>query len=364
MARVARGLSLALASGIIILWKSAPAQAQSTCSTGGGGTVSVPPDRRASGTTANECQDCGPEPCVSADPNGGSDVCWSCCSSNGVTISFFEFYCPDPGGGSAVCSHQPCTGPPPPPPPPPPPLPSPSPDGPPSPPPSSSGATGQWTLNVWYGIDSGSPGCDASTQPAATATFASADCNCLVTVDDVCFASATLKVTDADTIDAEVYAGGGCDGIQVGGDTDIQCGNCTTASISALGQTGWVGFQIVCPFTAWGLCPQASIPAGVDCYIASGLACGVALCVLCTLCSCRGKRNTPATRAAVTAHSPSLSTPIVSVQRQQPSTPVGVHAPLLSGVQDSTVAGGISCIGRYGRDTGRLTSMRSRPKWP
>ena len=68
-----------------------------------------------------------------------------------------------------------------------------------------------------------------------------------------CFVSATLDVTSHwlthDTINAQFFAGGGCTGNSLGGDTTITCGDCTTQAVA----TGAVAMKVTCPFSWWSV---------------------------------------------------------------------------------------------------------------
>ena len=226
--------------------------AQVTCGTQGGGTVFVP-GSRGGDKKADECSNCGPVPCIQQSTGD----CWSCCHDiGGGQIELYP-YCCEAAINDECSTEDPTTDPsspcyirpPPPPPPPPPPWnppspppspgPSPDPDPPPSPDPASSGGT--WTVSVWYKVV-GTPDC--TSDPDATVTFTTAACNCLIEVGSDCFASATLDVSSGDTVTADVYAGGGCAGEALGGDTEIACDTCTPQTIL----TGGVALQITCPF--------------------------------------------------------------------------------------------------------------------
>lgn len=201
------------------------------------------------------------------------------------------YRCPQ-SDGTIMCSMQSdCsdavpTQPPPPGPPPPPPSPPPSPDPSPSPPRmSDDGADGEWVVNVWYKMV-GKPDCSA--QPDASVTVTSSSCMCLIQEDGACFASATLKISQDQSVSAQVYAGDGCTGDALGGNTDVACGACTVKSII----TGGVAIQIVCPFDAFGVCSSIGIPGGVDCYASCASLAAVVLFVVCCCCySRRGKRD-------------------------------------------------------------------------
>jgi hypothetical protein len=112
--------------------------------------------------------------------------------------------------------------------------------------PQSMGDEGDWEVSVWYSATT-TPDC-TSDAPDATTTFTTAACNCLVEFDG-CIASATFAVSSTDdTITANLYAGGGCDGDSLTGDTQIDCGDCYKQGLSLLpGVTSGVAIQIDCP---------------------------------------------------------------------------------------------------------------------
>jgi hypothetical protein len=231
----------------------------------------VPPSRQAVGSTKTSCDDCGPQPGVGPD-----NECWSCVYEEGAGKILFEAYlCEGTGGYKYQCQNFPCTGPMPDcpePSPPPSPGPSPDPDPPspgPSPDPDPASSGGTWTVSVWYKVV-GTPDC--TSDPDATVTFTTAACNCLIEDGSDCFASATLDVSSGDTVTADVYAGGGCAGEALGGDTEIACDTCTAQTIL----TGGVALQITCPFD-WT-------------YVVIGLS---ILLVACGWCVCRRQTSRP-----------------------------------------------------------------------
>lgn len=150
-------------------------------------------------------------------------------------------------------------------------------------------------VNVYYS-NSADLTCKDKDNKEAGISLDPEECTCLYTLLVACIASIkldTTKNTDSgdEDIDASVYLGGDCSGTAIlGGDTDITCDTCDVANLGPLGN---IGIEIVCPFSAFGMCPKAGVAIGAPCMTA----CVVVVCAALFCCCCAAKAKSSRRRA-------------------------------------------------------------------